>query len=99
MLLVGVGGLYAEVLADVAVALAPVSADEAEGLIRSLRAAPLLEGTRGRRPLDLAAAARAAAALSHVAASRANLQEIEIDPLLVTPTGALGLDARVVLSA
>ena len=44
VLLVGVGGLYAEVLADVAVALAPVSADEAEGLIRSLRAAPLLRG-------------------------------------------------------
>ena len=42
MLLVGVGGLYAEVLADVAVALAPVSADEAEGLIRSLRAAPFV---------------------------------------------------------
>jgi acyl-CoA synthetase (NDP forming) len=99
VLLVGVGGLYAEVLADVAVALAPVSADEAEELIRSLRAAPLLEGARGRRPLDLAAAARAAAALSQVAASRANLQEIEINPLLVTPTGALGLDARVVLSA
>jgi acetate---CoA ligase (ADP-forming) len=99
VLLVGVGGLYAEVLADIAVALAPVSADEAEELIRSLRAAPLLEGARGRRPLDLAAAARAAAALSQVAASRANLQEIEINPLLVTPTGALGLDARVVLSA
>ena len=97
VLLVGLGGLYAEILEDVAVALAPVSAEEAEELIRSLRAAPLLEGTRGRRPLDVAAAARAAAALSQVAASRPDLQEIEVNPLLVTPTSALGLDARVVL--
>jgi acetate---CoA ligase (ADP-forming) len=98
VLLVGVGGLYAEILADLAVALAPVSADEAEDLIRSLRAAPLLEGTRGRRPLDVAAAARAASALSQVAAARPELREIEVNPLLVMPRGALGLDARVVLS-
>jgi acetate---CoA ligase (ADP-forming) len=99
VLLIGLGGLYAEILEDVAVALAPVGVEEAEELIRSLRAASLLEGARGRRPLDVAAAARAASALSHVAASRPELQEIEINPLLVTPRGALGLDARVVLNA
>jgi acyl-CoA synthetase (NDP forming) len=95
--LVGMGGLYTEVLSDVAAALAPVDEREAEGLIRSLRAAPLLEGTRGRPALDIASAARATAALSRVAAEHPEIDEVEINPLLVLPDGALGLDARIVL--
>jgi acetate---CoA ligase (ADP-forming) len=95
--LVGLGGLYAEVVADVGVALAPVGENQAEELIRSLRGAPLLTGARGRRPLNVASAARAAAAVSRVAAERPEIAEIEINPLLVTPDGALGLDARIVL--
>ncbi len=95
--LVGAGGLYAEVLADVRVALAPVSEHHAETLLRSLRAAPLLQGARDRPPLDVAAAARAAAAVSRVAAARPEIDEVEINPLLVTPEGAVGLDARLVL--
>ena len=98
VLLVGFGGLYAEILEDAAVALAPVTAGEAEALIRTLRGASLLEGARGREPLDVPSAARAATALSQVAAARPELREIEINPLLVTPTNAVGLDARLVLA-
>jgi acyl-CoA synthetase (NDP forming) len=95
--LVGMGGLYTEVLSDVAVALAPVDEDQAERLIRSLRAAPLLGGSRGRPALDVRAAARATAALSRVAAEHPEVSELEVNPLLVLPSGALGLDARIVL--
>jgi acyl-CoA synthetase (NDP forming) len=91
------GGLYAEVLADVAVALAPLGEADAEHLIGSLRGAPLLRGARGRPPLDVAAAARATAALSRAAAEHPEIDELEINPLLVLPGGALGLDARIVL--
>jgi acyl-CoA synthetase (NDP forming) len=94
--LVGTGGVHAEALADVAVALAPVEPDEAEKLLRSLRSAALLSGVRGRPPVDVGAAARAASALSHLAARSPWIDEIEINPLLVTPYGALGLDARLV---
>ena len=97
MLLVGLGGVYAEVFRDVVVALAPVEPAEAEQLVRSLRCAPLLEGARGRRVLDIAAAARAASALSHLAVRAPWLAELEVNPLLVTADGALGLDARLVL--
>jgi acyl-CoA synthetase (NDP forming) len=96
LLLVGLGGIHAEVLGDTAVALAPVAANQAEELIRSLRGAPLLLGARGRPSLDVAAAARVAAALSRLAAEHAELAELEVNPLLVLPEGALGLDARVV---
>jgi acyl-CoA synthetase (NDP forming) len=99
VLLVGLGGVFAEVFRDVAVALAPVDPDEAERLLRSLRCAPLLEGARGRPPLDLAAAARAASALSHLAAQAPWLAELEVNPLLVTAEGAVGLDARLILHA
>ena len=67
---------------------------EAEAMLRALRVAPLLTGARGRPPLDLAAAARALAALSRVAAAHPEIAELEINPLLVTRTEALALDAR-----
>jgi hypothetical protein len=95
--MVGLGGVYAEVFEDVAIDLAPLDAVAAERLLRSLRGAPLLAGVRGRPPLDVAAAARAAAALSQVAAARPDVAEIEVNPLLVTPSGALALDARVIV--
>jgi acetate---CoA ligase (ADP-forming) len=96
--LVGMGGLYTEVLSDVAVALAPVDEGQAARLIRSLRGAPLLDGVRGRPALDVSAAARATAAISRVAAAHPEIAELEINPLLVLPEGGLGLDARIVLT-
>jgi acetate---CoA ligase (ADP-forming) len=96
IVLVGLGGIYAELLDDTAVALAPVDTPQAEELIRSLRGAPLLTGARGRPALDVPAAAEALAALSRLAASRLDLAEVEVNPLLVLPEGALGLDARAV---
>ena len=94
--LAGAGGVYAELLSDTAVALAPVDPERALALIASLRIAPLLRGARGRPPLDLTAAARALSALSHVAAAHPELAELEVNPLLVLPSGALALDARFV---
>ena len=96
ILLVGLGGVHTEVLRDVDVALAPVEPAAAEELLRSLQAAELLTGSRGRPAVDVAAAARAASALSHVAARAPWIEEVEINPLLVTPDGALALDARLV---
>jgi len=96
LLLVGFGGVYAELLGDVAVALAPVAAAEAERLLRSLRGAPLLLGARGRPALDVGAAAEAAGALSRFAAAHPEVAEVEVNPLLVLPEGAVGLDARLV---
>ena len=93
---VGLGGLWVEVLDDVALALAPVDEEAALEMLSSLRGAAVLAGARGRARLDLEAAARAVARLSEVAAAHPELAEIEINPLLVTPDGVLGLDARIV---
>jgi len=95
--MVGIGGIHAEVFEDIAIDLAPLDVVAAERLLRSLRGAPLLAGVRGRPPLDVGAAARAAAARSRVAAARPDVAEIEVNPLLVTPSGAVALDARVIV--
>ena len=96
VLMVGLGGVFTEVLDDVAVALAPVSAATAAELLLSLRGAPLLTGARGRPPVDLDALATLASRLSSVAAGHPELSELEINPVLATPQGVLSLDARAV---
>ena len=94
--LAGLGGVFTEVMRDVTVALAPVSDGDAVAMLRRLRGWPLLDGVRGRPPLDVAAAAAALSALSRVSAEHPELAELEINPLLVLPHGAVALDARAV---
>jgi acyl-CoA synthetase (NDP forming) len=99
IVVVGAGGVHAEILRDTRAALAPVDEAEATALIRALRCAPLLEGARGRPRLDVAAAAAAVASLSRFAAEHPELAEVEVNPLFVRREGAVGLDARIVLGS
>ena len=94
--LVGMGGTATEVLRDIAVALAPIDEAEATRMLRRLRTAPLLDAHRGRPAVDIAAAARVVARLSEFAATHPEVAELEINPLLVTPSGATALDARII---
>ncbi|WP_426954340.1 acetate--CoA ligase family protein [Muricoccus radiodurans] len=99
VVLVGLGGIFAEVIGDVAVRPAPVDEAEAAAMLRSLKAFPVLDGARGRPKADLPAAAHAIAALSRFAAQHAaTVAEIDINPLLLRPEGqgAVALDALIV---
>ncbi|WP_159915082.1 acetate--CoA ligase family protein [Pantoea sp. 18069] len=88
VVMVGMGGIYAEVLRDVAVQPAPVSQAQALTMIRSLRLFPLLDGARGQARADIAAAARAVARLSEFACThRDQVGEIDLNPILVRPEG------------
>jgi acyl-CoA synthetase (NDP forming) len=98
LLLVGFGGIYAEIFNDTAIALGPVDAGTAADMIRSLRGAPLLRGARNRPSLDLNGAAGFAAELSALAASHPEFAEVEVNPLLVLSDRVIALDARVVLA-
>ena len=75
-------------------AQAPVDEAAAEELVRSLASAPLLTGVRGRPPLDVAAAARAVAALSRFAAAHPEVAAVEVNPLLVRREGQGVVGAR-----
>ena len=97
--MVGLGGIYAEILKDVAVQVAPVSEEEATRMIRSLKMFPLLDGARGQAKADVAAAARTVARLSQFACRHAGeVAEIDMNPILVKPEGqgVLVLDALMV---
>ncbi|QGV77085.1 acetate--CoA ligase family protein [Streptomyces ficellus] len=96
--MVGLGGILTETLRDVAFSLAPVPAPRAERLLRGLRTAGLLAGVRGRPAVDVTAAAEAVARITAVAAAHPEIAELEVNPLLVRPGGALALDARAVLA-
>ncbi len=97
VVMVGLGGVFAEVLGDTACAIAPVSVDAARGLLLSLRGAPLLLGARGRAPVDLDAVADLVTRVSRLAAAHPELVELELNPVLAGPDGVLALDARVVV--
>lgn len=96
VVVVGLGGIHAELYRDVALALAPVTPESAAQLITSLQALPLLQGFRGRPGVDIAAAASVVAAVSRLIADEPDIVECEVNPLRVAPTGAVAVDALVV---
>ncbi|SDD63200.1 acetate--CoA ligase family protein [Belnapia rosea] len=86
--MVGLGGIFIEVLKDVAFRRCPFDTTEAERLIRSLRGFPLLDGARGRPKADVAALAGALSALSAFAvAAGPRLAGVDVNPMLVLPAG------------
>jgi acetyltransferase len=93
VVLLGLGGVVAEALADVAVALAPLSADRAAGLADRLAGRALLDGFRGGPVADRAALGAVLARLGALLAANPAVEEIEINPLRITAEGLLALDA------
>jgi acyl-CoA synthetase (NDP forming) len=92
----GLGGIFVEILHDVALHRCPFGEDVAEAMIRSIRAAPLLLGARGRPVADIGALARMLARLSvfaHQAGPR--LVSVDLNPVLAMPEGqgAYAVDA------
>jgi acyl-CoA synthetase (NDP forming) len=94
-LTVGMGGVTAEVLADTVTLILPATAAEILDAMRGLRLWPLLDGYRGRAKADMAAVAAIAVALGDLMLADASLEEIEINPILVRPEGAVAVDALV----
>jgi acyl-CoA synthetase (NDP forming) len=100
VVMAGLGGVFVEHFADVAFGLAPVTRERALAMLRSLRAAPLLAGVRGRPAVDEQALADALVRLSHLAFDlRDRIREVDVNPLIALPTGqgVLAVDALVVL--
>src|SRR5580704_1052491 len=94
----GIGGSTAELLADTAVGLAPLTHERARRMLGSLRLAPLLKGWRGAEPVDIDAAVAALVAISVAGAQHPEYSELEVNPVLAHPGGAIALDAHGVLA-
>ncbi len=97
LVMIAGGGILIELFHDARFALPPIDAAEAERLIGQLRASRLLGGLRGRPKADVAALAEAAARLSRLALELAgSLQELDVNPLIVTAQGCCAVDAALV---
>ncbi|MEM7505872.1 MAG: acetate--CoA ligase family protein [Pseudomonadota bacterium] len=95
-LTIGAGGVLTEVMRDSETLLIPATAPEVKAAIRRLRIAPLLAGFRGRPPADLdLIVASVMAVQAYVEAEAARLAELDINPLIVTPNGAIAADALI----
>jgi acyl-CoA synthetase (NDP forming) len=97
-LVLALGGVWTELLDDVAIVPLPASPARIERALRSLRAAPLLTGGRGTKALDVAAAAQLAHATGEALLSL-DAELIELNPVLVHERGATAVDATMRLRA
>jgi acetyltransferase len=97
VILFGLGGVFVEVLHDVALRVAPLSADNAPGMLDEIRGHALLDGARGKPAVDRAAICDALCQLSGLMLRRPDIVSIDINPAFAYPTGLLAVDARVLL--
>jgi acetyltransferase len=96
----GLGGIYVEALKDVTFRVAPFSIQEAEQMLGEIRARALLDGVRGKPPVDKAAILDALLRVGQLVQDYPEIVELDINPLIVYPQGqgAIAIDMRLVLS-
>ena len=95
VVVVGLGGVWVEALDDVALRVAPFDENEANAMLHELRAAPLLDGARGKAPVDRPALARLLARLSIWIARAPWLATLDVNPIIATGAQLTAVDARV----
>lgn len=97
LVMFGLGGKYVEVFGDVKFALAPLSIDDAERMLRGIRGYKLLEGVRGEAPVDLELARDTLLRLSALLAEHDSIAELDINPLMLAPerSSCVLVDARI----
>jgi succinyl-CoA synthetase beta subunit len=96
VMMFGLGGIFVELFKDVSFGLAPLSHNEALRLVKEVRGYRLLEGYRGRPPVDLEGLVGTLIAVSRLMATDL-LEEVDLNPVALYPDGALVLDAKMSL--
>jgi len=97
VIMVGMGGVAAEVFRDRALALPPLSESLARRALESLKSWPLLQGYRGRPGVNIDRLIEILIRFSYLVADYPEIKELDINPLLVTPDDVIALDARVIV--
>ena len=95
--MVGLGGVMAEIYDDTAFAVAPLTHREALALIGRIRGQKLLDGFRGAPPVDREAIARVLVTLGAIGINHPRIREIDINPLIVGERGATAVDATIIV--
>jgi len=97
VIMVGMGGIAAEVFRDRALALPPLNESLARRALESLKSWPLLRGYRGKPGANIDRLIEILMRFSYLVADYPEIKELDVNPLLVTPEDVIALDARVVV--
>lgn len=97
VMLVGMGGVTAELFKDKRLEFPPLNEQLARQMLKSLKIYPLLKGYRGDTPKNMDKLIEALIRMSYLAADYPEIAELDINPLVVTPTDVIALDARIVV--
>ena len=97
VMLVGMGGVTAELFKDKRLEFPPLNEQLAHQMLKSLKIYPLLKGYRGDTPKNIDKLIEALIRMSYLAADYPEIAELDINPLVVTPTDVIALDARIVV--
>jgi hypothetical protein len=99
MVMVGLGGIFVELLRDTQIAVAPVTADEAKNMLYQLKGAAALNGFRGSEPVDVDQLARIVSSVSQFASDqRDGISELDVNPLICRGSKITAVDAVIVCS-
>ena len=94
----GVGGIFTEIIKDVAFRVCPITKKDAIEMIKEIKAYKILEGTRGEKPVNFYFLLRVLLALSELSKKYKNIEELDINPLIVNDKNAKIVDARIVFN-
>ena len=95
IILCGLGGIFVEVLGDVSSGLAPLTLNEANSMIRSLRSYRIIKGTRGKPGIDEQEFANIIVRLSSLLRFATEIKELDLNPLIGSPEAITVVDARI----
>jgi acyl-CoA synthetase (NDP forming) len=98
VMMFGVGGVFVEVLKDVAFRFVPLEPKDAREMVREIKGFAVLEGVRGQKPADLAALESLILRVSEFIEAHPEVEELDLNPVLAYPDGAMAVDARIVVS-
>lgn len=95
LVMCGLGGIFIEVLKDVNSGLAPLSKEEARGMIRSLRSYKIIQGVRGQEPINEDILVDIVTRVSALVTAAPEIFEMDLNPLLGTADKVVAVDARI----
>jgi acyl-CoA synthetase (NDP forming) len=94
----GLGGILVEVMKDVSFRIVPLEERDAAQMIDEIKGRAILEGVRGQPPADKHAITRAILQVSEFVEQNPRVRELDLNPMLVYPDGAIAVDARIVIA-
>ncbi|MEL9908042.1 MAG: acetate--CoA ligase family protein [Desulfurococcus sp.] len=97
VIMFGLGGIFVEVLKDVSFRVAPITMNDALGMLNEIKSSKILDGYRGQPPVDKEAVADIIVKTARLMEENPEIESIDLNPVMAYPKGAMAVDARIIL--